>query len=276
MLDIDFLYSIPFFTEKILQEKELLFDEGDINRNLYIIIDGQISIEKYIGGKWNNTKQLAVSKTGNFLWEGSLSENSKKEIRAIALSKTTVLFIDVLNDFPLFLRKYPKQAQDMLLNIISSMNKREKKSNPYITSMHEINIIIKGMTSFNYKEIFLLLEKINNIMKGWFILFLETNSVLSQYLTVKYDSRYPWKIQNKVVKKWHYSLLDIWVPDWYRLITKDITIGEESLGSILIWRKELFMENERRIFLGMINSLTWILKQKKIISEERDKNFSKN
>ena len=36
----------------------------------------------------------------------------------------------------------------------------------------------------------------------------------------------------------------------------------------------LFNENEKRIFLWMVNSLSWVLKQKNIMEEERDKIFA--
>jgi hypothetical protein len=81
-------------------------------------------------------------------------------------------------------------------------------------------------------------------------------------------------MQDLLVEKWHYKLEEIWINKSDKIITKEISIWNEVLWNIIVWRKQDFNQNEKRIFLAMINSLSWILKQKKVLEEERDKNFN--
>jgi len=98
---------------------------------------------------------------------------------------------------------------------------------------------------------------------------------MKEYLTLKYDSRLTGKMKDDIVEKWNYSLEEIWIMWDYQILTKEIILWKESLGNIIVARKMRFRENEKRIFLALINSLSWVLKQKKIIEEERDKQFSR-
>jgi hypothetical protein len=174
------------------------------------------------------------------------------------------------------MKEYPEIAKNILVTIISITNKRVSIWNKYITSVYEINKSINEIKNINFKEIFNILEKINLILEWKYLLFLEVNPIDKKYLILKYDSRKPWKMQDKIFKKWNYSLDDIWIIEWDKIITKEISIWKEPLWSIVIAKKEAFSENEKRIFLWMMNSLSWLLKQKKILEEERDKEFSKN
>ena len=173
------------------------------------------------------------------------------------------------------MKEYPEEAKNILVYIISITNKRTLIWNKYITSIYEINKSIREIKKVNFKEIFKILDKINLILEWEFLIFLETNRIDKSYLTLKYDSRKSWKMQDKLLEKWKYNLEEIWIKKDYKILTKEIFIWEESLWNIVITKKESFNQNDKRIFLGMINSLAWILKQKKILEEERDKEFSR-
>jgi hypothetical protein len=43
---------------------------------------------------------------------------------------------------------------------------------------------------------------------------------------------------------------------------------------LIIWKKEKnFSQNDKRLFLGIITSIAWIIKQKEIFDELRNKDF---
>lgn len=274
MLDIKFLQTTWFF--KTLSKKwgDLLYDEWDSDNNFYIILSWSISIEKYTSVERYTTKQLATLWKSDFFWEGSLSSYAPKEVLVKIVTDTELLYIEWKKDFSQFLEKYPEQAKDILTYIISITNRRVSESNKYITSIYEVNRKIKELKNVNYKSIFIILDTINSLLWGEFLLFLEVNPVMKEYLTLKYDSRENGKMKDVIVKKWEYNLEDIWVIDPYKIITKEISIWNDVLGSIIVWRNNLFNESEKRIFLWMVTSLSWVLKQKNILEEERDKNFA--
>jgi len=274
MFNIEKLQKIPYFKEKTLKRWELLFDEWDIDNNIYFIISWKLSIEKWTTKEKITKKQIAVIKWGDFLWEWALKESKQKEVSILALEETRLLYIDAKNDFLEFIKENPELSKDILVEIISIINKRTLDANKYITSVYEINKSINNIEKINYLEIFKILDKINIILNWDYILYLEVNPIDNTYLTLKYDSRKSWKMQNILVKKWHYKLEDIWIKKDEKIIVKEIKIANEHLCNIIVGKKENFSQNEKRIFLALINSMSWILKQRKILAEERDKNFN--
>ena len=275
MINTEFLKSLNYFKEITLKRWDILFDEWEINNNLYYILSGKLSIEKYTTKEKKETKQLAIIWKDDFLWEWSLNTSEPKQVKVLASEKSVLLYIDAKTDFLDFMKEYPEEAKNILVYIISITNKRTLIWNKYITSIYEINKSIREIKKVNFKEIFKILDKINLILEWEFLVFLETNMIDKSYLTLKYDSRKSWKMQDKLLEKWKYNLEEIWIKKDYKILTKEIFIWEESLWNIVITKKENFNQNDKRIFLGMINSLAWILKQKKFLEEERDKEFSR-
>lgn len=275
MFDIKFLQSTTHFKSENLKKNEVLFDEWDSNSNLYIIVEWELSVEKYTTKEKQETKQLAILKKWDFLWEWGLNSYFAKEVKVSVLKDVQLISIDAKDWFSKFMEQYPEQAKDLLTYIISITNKRLSDSNKYITSVYQINKTIRELENITFREIFKILDTINLIMESDFLLFLEVNSVMTQYLTLKYDSRFSGKMQDSIVEKWNYSLEEIWIKWDYKILTKEIIIWKESLWNIIVARKTRFKENEKRIFLALISSLSGVLKQKKIIEEERDKEFSR-
>lgn len=275
MINTRFLKSLDYFKEITLKRWDILFDEWEINNNLYYILSGKLSIEKYTTKEKKETKQLAIIWKDDFLWEWALNTSEPKQVKVLASEKSELLYIDAKTDFLDFMKEYPEKAKNILVYIISITNKRALVWNKYITSIYEINKSIRKIWKVNFKEIFKILDKINLILEWEFLIFLETNMIDKSYLTLKYDSRKSWKMQDKLLEKWKYNLEEIWIKKDYKILTKEVFIWEESLWNIIITKKENFNQNDKRIFLGMINSLAWILKQKKNLEEERDKEFSR-
>ena len=276
MINIELLKSSDYFKEKTLKKWEVLFDEWEIDNNLYYILEWQLSIEKYTTKERKISKQLAIIDEKDFFWEGSLNNSEKKQVKIIALKNTKLLYIDAKKDFLEFMKIFPEEAKNILVYIIGVTNKRTLIWNKYITSIYEINKQITEIKNINFREIFKIYDKINLILEWKYLLFLESNSVDENYLTLKYDSRKPWKMQDLLIKKWEYSLEDIWIENWDKIITKEISIWLEVLWNIIVAKESEFNQNEKRIFLWMMNSLSWLLKQKNIIEEERNKQFIEN
>ena len=276
MIKLELLKSSGYFKEKTLQKWEILFDEWDIDNNLYYLETGKISIEKYVDKKNNLTKQLAIIHKEDFFWEWALNNSEKKQVKIIGLTESKLLYIDAKEDFLKFMKHFPELAKDILVYIISLTNKRTLDWNNYIPSIYEINKSIVEINQINFKEIFKIFDKINKILNWDYLLFLETNPIDKMYLSLKYDTRKIWKIQNKLVEKWKFYLNEIGISKVDKIITKNISIWDEILWNIVIAKKDVFTENQQRIFLGIINSLAWLLKQKNILEEERDIEFSQN
>jgi hypothetical protein len=276
MINIDLIKTSNHFKEKILRTWEVLFDEWDIDNNLYYILEGQLSIEKYTTKERDTTKQLAIINNKDFFWEGSLNNSEEKKVKIIALEETKLLYINGKTEFLEFTKAFPEEAKNILVNIISITNKRILSWNKYITSIYEINKQVSKIQNVNFKEIFCLFEKIKFILELKYLIFLETNNIDKTYLKLKYDSRKPWKMQDLLIKRWESLITKIWIIDEEKTIIKDISIWSEVLWRIILVKDNDFSKNDEIIFLWVINSIFWILKQKELLEEERDKKFSKN
>jgi len=76
--------------EKKLNPGEVLFNEGDKGRLMYLIREGKIKITK---GKGEEEKVLAVLKEGDFFGEMAIIDGSPRSASAIAVTLTSLLVI---------------------------------------------------------------------------------------------------------------------------------------------------------------------------------------
>ncbi len=273
-MDIEFLKKSWFFKEKTLLKEELLFDEEEVDKNFYIIISWKLNVEKYTTLEKKDTKILANLWPWKFLWEASFFNSFPKQVLVKANKDSKLLFIEAKN-LENFLIKFPIEWKNFLLEIIEEINSRVNIWNKYITSIYEINKTINNLKNINYLEIFKILEKIKLIMDTDFIIYLEKNPVIENIFVYKYNSNFPLKIQNKTIDIKDSSLKeDLEIEKNTNILQEKISIWDEILWILIIWKKEKkFNENDKRLFLGIITSLAWIIKQKEIFDEIRNKNF---
>lgn len=78
------------------KEGQILFNEGDETKGIYLIYSGKITISKLTSGGWSQT--LASMTEGHFLGELSILENRLHEAKAVA-SEDTVLFLLTKEEF---------------------------------------------------------------------------------------------------------------------------------------------------------------------------------
>lgn len=77
--------------EKKLKPDEVLFNEGDKGRVMYLIREGKIKIIKGVG---DEEKVLAVLKDGDFFGEMAIIDGSPRSAGAVAVTPTSLLVID--------------------------------------------------------------------------------------------------------------------------------------------------------------------------------------
>jgi hypothetical protein len=73
--------------------------------------------------------------------------------------------------------------------IIYISNGRLLKSNALITANYKVTQEILDIKEVNNKNIFKLIDKLEDIINIDYSLYLEKNPVLENYLVIKYDSR---------------------------------------------------------------------------------------
>ena len=277
MLNIQDLENSWFFETLKTKNQEIIFDEWEIDNNLYIIKSWKINIEKYTTREKKETKLLATLKALEFFWEWSLSNKESKEVRVVSSWDSTLLKIDARNKMQDFIKKYPNKWLDLLKYIIEISNKRLLKSNSLITSTYEMNKTISSIQKINDKAIFSLIIKFEKILGSDYIIYLEKNLVMKNYAKIKYDTRNANKMIDEIIElnKNQVNLRKLKNIEKYNLI-ETIKIWDIILWYLIIWKKnENFNENEIKVIKSISNSLSWVIRQKKFFEEERNKQFIK-
>lgn len=270
--------SSPLFETKTINKWEILFDEWAIDNNLYIIKKWLLSVEKYTSNERTETKQLALLKSGDFLWEASLEKwNEPKEALIKALDKSEILIIDAKHDLKKFIEENPTIGYEVLKHIIISTNERLLEANKLITTNYEIEKTISAMKEVNHKNIFWLIDAFKNITDIDYILYFEKHQVMEKFLILKYDSRQPNKMQDRVFERSGYFLnlddlfIECNINQEDKIIINKISIGNEVFWYLIFGReKRSFNGSDKKIFSSLTNSLAWVIK--KLFSDKDLKN----
>lgn len=277
MLYIKFFENTWLFENITLKPWEVLFDEWSIDNNLYIIKSWSLSIEKYLTTDKIKTKKLAILKKEDFLWEWSLKYSIPKEVKVIANEKTELLKIDGKKWLSKFIENFPKQWLNLLTHIISISNRRLLESNYLLTTSYEISKMISKIEVFDNKNIFLLLDRLNKIIRTKYIIFIEKNPVIKNYVKVKYDTREAWKLQNNLIDLWD-KKLDIHniKNDWIELekynYIQNLKNWNEIIWYLVFWEQERdFNNTEKKVINSISTLIAWVVKQKENWEEEKNK-----
>ena len=275
MLDIIFLKSTWFFKEISLEKGDLLFDEWELNDNIYIILTWELLIEKYTTNKKNETKILWKLIKNDIFWEWALNDNKPKEVKIVSSSKTYLIYISAKKEFDRFSKKHPEESMKLLKYIIYLSNKRLTESNYFITANYKISKEILNLKSIDNKSIFWLIDKIEDIVVVDYILYLEKNIVMENYLTMKYDSRIKGKMLDKVIEITNnkLDLLELKLSEISYFIS-ELNFWENHLWYLIFFKKDaLFSDNSKKILTSISIWVSWVIKQKQLLEEQRDKDF---
>lgn len=269
----------PLFEQRELKKGEVLFDEWKIDTKLYIIKEWSLSVEKYTTNERTHTKQLAILKSWEFVWENGLNWNPKpKEAKIVCLEDARLLQIDLKMDLKKFLEDNPSIGFELMKHIIVETNNRLNEVNRLFAANYELEKTINNLKSIDLKGIFMILERIKAILDVDYILYFEKHAVLENFLTLRYDSRSPNKMLDQIFeKKWYFLDLDelyleanISKDD--TIIINKISIWSEIYGYLILWReKRWFDGSDKKILSSTSNSLAWIIKKYLWDKDEKNK-----
>lgn len=309
MLNIEFYKKSWFFKELTLSEWEFLFKEWEIDENLYIIESWEIFILRNINFN-NDYKVLSVLYDLDIFWEWFLNEEKPKTVSVKANKQTKLLKINKKN-LDLFWKKYHDEINDLYKHIIIFLNdklleldkhtskmdlkldnsinsklldlenntkKRVVDLDNYIVSVYEIDKFISEISIYNNSSLFKLITKFNQIINSEFILYIEKNLVVENYFTLKYDTRFPWKMLDDTleIKEENdiYKVLFLKKENYY---IQKINVLNNYVWFFVIWKKIEFSYNEKKIISTISALLASVINQKMTIEQkDKDENYIEN
>ena len=275
MLQFNFLKNSWYFKEFHLQTNEVLFDEWEVDNNLYIVVAWEMNVEKYTTNHRNETKILASLWKNEIFWEAALNSDKPKQVKMVANRKTLLLSINATQGLQDFSNKYPDEWLNLLKYIIHISNTRLLKSNELITANYKVTQEILKIENINNKNIFTLIDKLESIINIDYTLFLEKNAVLENYLVIKYDSREKGKMKDKIIEITDnkLDLLELTLNDTYHNI-QSLAIWENELWYLIYFREKVkFSDNDKKILTSISTWISWLIKEKKLLEEESNKNY---
>lgn len=278
MLDINKLKDSWYFKEVVLEKWEVLFNEWDFDDNIYIVLAWELSVWKYTSAKKDEVKTLAYLTTNDVFWEAALNSSNMKEVNITANRKTILLSIDAKQWLDEFWKKYQSDALSLLKYIIFLSNKRLSESNYLITATYKISKEILELQEVNYKNIFLLIESIKEIIWVDHIIYYESSPVMENYIILKYDTRKKAKLLNEVKELTNnkLDLLDLVIEN-YHILTQKLSIWSNSLWYLVFLKKDYkFNESDKKVLAIASTSISWLIKQKQLLDEQRDKDYMNN
>ena len=113
---------------------DIIFEEGGQDRDIYILVSGEVSIAKKISG---GSKTVAVLKAGDIFGEMALFENAPRSASATAINECEILKIGG-SAFAEFLKAKPEVGFGILMNIIRVSSFRLRNMDRYFTTLFEI------------------------------------------------------------------------------------------------------------------------------------------
>ena len=169
MFDIKNILWNKYFKSKSLKTWEILFDEWEIDKNIYVVEKGKVKVEKYFSSEKKEKKLLAVLWKNSIFWEGSIFNNHPKEVVISAIWETKLYFINS-KDFRNFVKENTEIAVDFLSQIINLSNKRLLEANFLLTSNYKISKMISEEIEFSNKNLFDIIDEFCSIIKAKYIL----------------------------------------------------------------------------------------------------------
>ena len=275
MFDIKNILWNKYFKSKSLKTWEILFDEWEIDKNIYVVEKGKVKVEKYFSSEKKEKKLLAVLWKNSIFWEGSIFNNHPKEVVISAIWETKLYFIKS-KDFRNFVKENTEIAVDFLSQIINLSNKRLLEANFLLTSNYKISKMISEEIEFSNKNLFDIIDEFCSIIKAKYIIYVEINQVLENYATVSYDSRIQWKLLDKVVELKN-SKIDLEnlkeFEVWEKNMLLELKNGNKIIWFFIIWEDEKveFSESQKKSINSIWVLLAGFIKQKQYFQNEKNK-----
>jgi len=140
---VQFLKTVPFFDqlsnrqlkrvsdimfERTYETEELIFEEGQPEAALFLILDGKIAIEIY---RETSTMRLAVLERGAFFGEMALLDETPRSATARALERTRTLAL-YRNDLNGLVYRHPRTACRIYRSLATMIGDRLRSTNELV------------------------------------------------------------------------------------------------------------------------------------------------
>lgn len=122
--------------KQILSTGTVIFEEGSVSSDLYLILKGTVRIAKKVGEE-GQKKVLANLEAGAIFGEGALLSDKPRSALAEALDEVEVLVLSK-EDFEKFRKEKPEVASSLLLGLLKVVNKRLQWTSQELVTLYDV------------------------------------------------------------------------------------------------------------------------------------------
>ena len=164
-ISVDLIKSLPLFAKlskediaeslqifKLIEPEEpnyIIFEEGGVGDSLFLILNGQVEIQKTIDAEKGTSKILATLPEGSFFGEMALLTGETRSASAILKGVDGRLIKVDRNDFLKFMASSPRVASLLLGALVSSLSDRLRATSTDVVTLYETGRIIGKTSDFN-------------------------------------------------------------------------------------------------------------------------------
>lgn len=242
-----------FFKQTEYNENDIIFTENSEGDTLFIVVFGEVVIEKHIVKEGRDFVPLAILGKGEFFGEMAVLEGQTRFAQARAL-KGTVLYAIKRGEFFAFIKKHPEAGISIFTEIIKVILKRLQHTSNELMMVFDMSKLLveenKSVKTFISKTV----EEISRHLEGsWNINGYMLNRFSGTYdLAVSKDTF----IENKKQLK-EEALKNGWLDNNSYLMT--FTSYNKALGYIIFTRSTELSIQEKNNLTTMLNTVTSIL-----------------
>ncbi|MDP2625046.1 MAG: cyclic nucleotide-binding domain-containing protein [Candidatus Peregrinibacteria bacterium] len=150
----------------------VLFEEGAVSSDLYLILKGKVQISKNVSKDGAQQKVLAILGVGTIFGEGALLSNKTRSASAKAIESLQVLVLSK-EKFERFMKEDSDAAVSLLLGLLKVLNTRLQTTNQELVTLYDIAQIMSehknDMTSL-VEDIVEKLAEVTQTSKGLIVL----------------------------------------------------------------------------------------------------------
>lgn len=245
---------LKFADEKEFKAGEMIFEEGAVDNNFYIVLRGSIEISKKTTE--GQPKVIAQIGAGEFLGEGVLSGVSIKPASAKAIDDVTTLVLS-REHFEKLTKENPKDAIAFIITVLEAVNARLSKANIKLLALFEMNQIMnmhRDDLKLLAKE---LIEKFLAILEAKGGILLTKNPFANNFRSIFSSS--------EDLEKYVLNNFDL---EKAQMITDDsgyyIIANLKELGALVI-RRDLdhtpFDSDQLRLLILIAEQLAYVIKE---------------
>lgn len=243
------------FKQVVFKQNEVVFREDSLGDSIFIIISGEVVIEKKLDEEGMEFKQLAILTTGDFF--GEMSVIGKQKRFAQARARTDLVVYELKrNEFFDFIKNSPESGILLFTEIIKTILRRLQHTSSELTMLYDLSkFIMEPQSSVNEFIGKSINEVIAHFEGDWNFKVFVYNKFNDEYELISSRQKHPGEIPES------FSQLQKSVSEWlddfaYRMVFYS---RGKPLGHVLFSKSVGLNEQEKNELTTIFNTISSII-----------------